>query len=108
MWNEPKLEELNRLPKLYETESVELQDKIIQMHFFIGGTDYYVAEFDGDDMMWGFVILNGDMQMAEWGYISLSEIKDIRCGFVEVDFDLHWKPVKAIDIQKIKEAQMWG
>jgi hypothetical protein len=43
-------------------------------HYFCGGTDIYVCEFDGEDTMFGFTILNGDVQNAEWGYASLSEI----------------------------------
>ncbi len=26
---------------------------------FINGGDWYIAEYDGDDIFWGFVILNG-------------------------------------------------
>lgn len=37
------------------------------MHFFIGGSDWYVVEFDGDDTFLGYVVLNGDLECAEWG-----------------------------------------
>lgn len=61
-----------------------LQDKLIYRHFFIGGRAWYVAEFDGDDLFFGYVILNGDYQGAEWGYFSFSELKEIKvngwCG----------------------------
>ena len=46
MWNEPSEEELRKLPKLYETEKVSLEEKLIHMHFFIGGCDWYVSEYD--------------------------------------------------------------
>ena len=32
----------------------------LYLHFFIGGCDWYVAEYDGDDLFWGYVILNND------------------------------------------------
>ena len=58
MWNKPSQEQLGKVPGLYQTENVELEDKIIAMHFFIGGCDWYVAEYDGEDIFFGFVNLN--------------------------------------------------
>jgi len=37
--------------------------------------------------MFGFTILNGDYEMAEWGYISLSEIKNIKQLNLDYHFD---------------------
>ena len=62
MWNEPNKERLEKLPKLYETEHTPLKDKLIHLHFFIGGSDWYIAEFDGKDLFFGFAILNNDDQ----------------------------------------------
>ena len=39
---------------------------------FTGGCDWYITEFDGDDLFFGFAILNSDYEMAEWGYISFA------------------------------------
>ena len=77
MWNTPIAERLSKIPRLYETEHIPLQDKLIYLHFFIGGCDWYIAEYDGEDLFWGFAILNDDFQNAEWGYISFSELKSI-------------------------------
>jgi hypothetical protein len=110
MWNEPNKERLEKLPKLYETEHIPLKDKLIHLHFFIGGCDWYIAEFDGKDLFWGFAILNNDYQMAEWGYISFSELKSIIVnGWIEVDCELEeiWRVKKASEIQKIRTAQGW-
>jgi len=92
MWNKPTTKQLAKLPRLYETENVKVTDKIIHMHFFMGGSDWYIAEYDGEALFFGFAVLNGDTQMAEWGYISFSELCRLRSGFVEVDRDLHWSP----------------
>lgn len=73
MWNQPTKEQLAKIPRLYETEGIPLKDKLIYHHFFIGGCDWYVAEYDGEDLFWGYVILNGDLEMAEWGSL-LSKI----------------------------------
>jgi hypothetical protein len=103
MWNEPTIEQLSSLPKLYETERVPLGDKFIHLHFFIGGCDWYIAEYDGEDLLFGYAILNNDHECAEWGYISLEELKSIRIGpGFEVDNDLFWKVRKASEIPDIK------
>jgi hypothetical protein len=53
MWNEPDKEQLLKIPKLYETEDVPLKDKLIHLHFFIGGCDWHVAEYDGEYIFLG-------------------------------------------------------
>ncbi len=107
MWYEPPHEELSALPKLYETEKTPLKDKVIHLHFFIGSSDFYIAEFDGDDLFWGFAILNGDLQMAEWGYSSFSELKSINVSGLQVDCDLHWTAKPASEVELICAAQNW-
>ena len=104
MWNVPSAKRLGEIPRLYETESTPLGDKLIYLHFFIGGCDWYIAEYDGEDLFWGYAILNGDYLNSEWGYISFSELKDIKIGFVEIDCELedYWKVKKASEIKKIK------
>ena len=110
MWNVPTQERLSKIPKLYETENVPLQEKLIYLHFFIGGSDWFIAEYDGDDLFFGFCILNGDLQMAEWGYVSFPELKSIKVqGWLEIDCELeeHWQAKRAIEIDKIRIAQGW-
>ena len=101
MWNIPSKEQLDKVPRLYATEEVPLRDKLMLLHFFILGSDFYIAEFDGEDLFWGYAILNGDSQNSEWGYISYRELKESKVGFVEVDFDLYWIPKRAAEIKKI-------
>lgn len=110
MWNIPTKERLAKIPKLYETENVPLKDKEIHLHFFIGGCDWFVCEYDGDDRFFGFAILNNDYQMAEWGYVRFSELKEINVeGWLEVDCELEdiWQVKRAIEIDKIRIAQGW-
>jgi len=104
MWNAPTSEKLATIPRLYETENVLSNDKIIHLHFFIGGCDWYIAEFDGADLFFGYAILNGDTQNAEWGYISFSELKEIKNRGIEIDNDLYWEPQTASRIEKINKA----
>ena len=110
MWNIPSKERLDRIPKLYETEHIPLKEKLIYLHFFIGGCDWLVAEFDGKDLFWGFAILNNDLEMAEWGYISFSELKSIKVNqWLEVDCELeeHWRIRPAREMDIICEASGW-
>ncbi len=108
MWNKPSKEELAKLPAFYSTEEVPLKEKIIAMHFFIGGCDWYAVEYDPErETFFGFAILNNDPDCAEWGYFSLQELCDLKISFLEVDRDLHFTPRKAIEIEKICKAQRW-
>lgn len=110
MWNVPSKERLDRIPKLYETEHIPLKEKLIHIHFFIGGCDWYISEFDGEDLFWGFAILNSDYEMAEWGYISFSELKSIKVnGWLEVDCELEefWKVRPAREVDLICRVNGW-
>ena len=120
MWNEPSTKELKQIPKLYDSEDVPAEDKMIYMHFFLAGSDWYVAEFDGDDTFFGFACLNGWTDCAEWGYISFRELKELqvkapisingkKAGFIplEVDRELNWTPKKACEVTLIRECEGW-
>ena len=109
MWNEPSKERLSKIPNLYQTENIPLKEKLIHLHFFIGGCDWFIAEYDGDDLFWGFAILNNDYEMAEWGYISFQELKDINIKGFHIDCELeeYWQIRKAIEVDKIRIAQGW-
>ena len=106
MWNLPDESTLKALPALYSTEHIPLQDKLIRLHFFIGSCDWWICEGDGDDLLWGFVILNNDYQNAEWGYISYSSLKDINIRGLEIENDLYWKVRPAREVDKIRKATM--
>ena len=108
MWNKPTTEELSKIPGLYSAEHVPLKEKMIYMHFFIGGCDWYGAEYDSkESIFFGFAILNNDLEMAEWGYFSLEELSSIKIQFLEVDRDIRFIPTKAIEIKNIRKAQRW-
>ncbi len=110
MWNVPTNERLAKIPRSYATENVPIKDKKIYLHFFIGGCDWYICEYDGHDTFFGFCILNSDYQNAEWGYVSFSELKSIKIdGCLEIDCVLeeYWEITKASEIEKICIAQRW-
>ena len=99
--------EIKKLPALYETDGVELKDKVIQVHFFLCGCDWYGVEFDPEEnLFWGYTILNNDFQNAEWGYFSLDELASIRRPFM-VGKDRYWNVRKASEVDKIKRGMGW-
>jgi hypothetical protein len=57
-------------------------------HYFFASTDIFICEYDKEDLMFGYTILNGDLQNAEWGYTSLSEITKIKW----LNIDYHFEP----------------
>lgn len=102
MWNEPTPRQLAKIPKLYETEGTPVGEKVIYEHFFIGNSDLYVAEYDRDDIFFGYAILGGDREMAEWGYVSYRELRELNIPpGIEIERDLNWKARKAGEIEKI-------
>lgn len=65
-----------------------------------GGSDWYITEKDmagGVAQAYGLAILNGDLEMAEMGYISIAELT--RCG---VEIDLYFKPCTLGQIKKTR------
>lgn len=110
MWNVPSKQRLSKIPKLYETENVPLKNKLIWLHFFIGGSEWFICEYDGEDLMFGFCILNNDLEMAEWGYVSFKELQSIQVnGWFEIDCKLEdlWEVREASEVDKIRIANGW-
>ena len=90
-------EQIAECPKTYETEKIPTNDKIAQLHYFVGGSDWYIIEKDKGDprnndfeqtQAFGYVILNEDEQNAEFGYINIEELKQY------AEIDCYWTPVK--------------
>jgi hypothetical protein len=50
IWRTPMREQLERIPKLYETEHISAEEKIIYLHFFFGRCDWFISEYDGEDI----------------------------------------------------------
>ncbi len=76
-------EVVQNAPKLYETDGAE-QHTIVLRYFHPTGTETLVTEIGEDGEAFGFQCLNGDYEMAEFGYLDLNEIKNIR--MMEIDY----------------------
>jgi hypothetical protein len=91
-----KLNELaEAVPRLRET--YENIDAKIALHYFYGSTDFYVLEFDGDDLFFGYMILSGDFEMSEYGYQVRSELFD---AMPLLNLDYHFEQVTVAEIKK--------
>lgn len=118
MWNVPSEKELAKIPKLYEQDG-KGKNTLIHLHFFIGNSDWFISEYDGEDTFFGFVCLNGWKEFAEWGYISFRELKELIAKAtmkvdgnllfipIEIDRDLNWGIKRAFDVPIIKECCKW-
>ncbi len=107
MHNPPPQKVLDQVPGLYANEKTQtpLADIIIHAHFFVAGFDWWIAEYNGDDIFWGFVNLNDD-QCAECGYISYDQLKSIGQNGrlpLMVEYDEYWKPKPFREIQWRKQ-----
>jgi hypothetical protein len=77
--------QLEKCPKLRETDGMKEHPAIF--HYFCRATDIYVCEYDREDTLFGFTILNGDLDNSEWGYTSLSEITGIPVMNIDYHFE---------------------
>lgn len=60
-------------------------------HLFDANSDWYITEWDGANEAYGYTILNGDKDMAEWGYIDLPSLQAAhKSPFNQVEIDLHY------------------
>jgi len=92
-------EDLKNTPPLYTQES-KYKNSIAYLHYFSPGSDWYVTEIDKKTReAFGFTVLNGDYQFAEFGYIPIREI--VKSDNIEAD--LYWK-YKTINEILEKEA----
>ncbi len=69
---------VDEIPKLYETDSIPFEKKIIYQKWEIPQIGFYwfIAELDRKkNLAFGYANLNDD-HFAEWGYISIEELID--------------------------------
>jgi len=59
---------LEECPKIKETDNLKEHPAIF--HYFYGTTDIFICEYDRKEDMFGFAILNGDLDNSEWGYFN--------------------------------------
>jgi hypothetical protein len=90
---------INAMPVTYQQDG-KGDAAIAHLHFFLGGNDWWITEKDmegdGCQQAFGFACLNGNVEHAEFGYIS---IKDLVKNNVELD--LYFEPTSMGEIRRI-------
>ena len=79
----------DRIPKLYATERIPFEKKVIYQRYKIKPLRFYwlIAELDKKkNLAFGYANLNDD-QLAEWGYISIDELLENGA-----ELDREWRP----------------
>ncbi len=82
------------LPPLYSQE-LEGLDAVAHVKFFGGGRwTWLVTEFDGDDLMFGYVVSGLGPDCDELGYFALSELAELRFPpfGLPIERDLYFTP----------------
>ena len=72
--------ELNEIPQ-------QEQSEMVYAHFFYGGCDWFVLSWDREnEIIFCYVILNGDVEMSELGDVWLPEL----CNSKRIELDFYW------------------
>ncbi len=97
-------EQLKGLPSLGQTEGIEPARKKIYIHFFLGNSNWYVAEYDPKTQtFFGLCVFGRDFKNASWGYFSLAELQSLSLHiFIKVEVDPFFIPKPAGDIEIIR------
>ncbi|PJD95892.1 MAG: hypothetical protein CK426_09125, partial [Legionella sp.] len=80
---------ISEMPVTYQQDG-KGKDSVAHLHYFVGGCDWYITEKDmegGVTQAYGYAVLNGDLEMAEFGYINISELLELG-----VELDLYFEP----------------
>lgn len=80
------------IPSIGEQDE-KYKNSVVYLHYFSGGTDWYVTELDKKSgRMFGYVVLNQDWDMSEFGYIDKNFlIKNNIPLMQKPELDFYWK-----------------
>ena len=92
---------IENMPVSHETDG-QGDAAVAHLHYFVGASHWYIIEKDDTPnypfgQAFGFAILNGDLQNAELGYISIDELR--HCLSIELDLDFTPASIEAIKKQ---------
>lgn len=98
MWNPPLSDQLAQIPKLYSTPNIPFPDKMVYLHFFLGINEWFVTEFDGENIFAGY-----STEKEQWGHFYFDELKRLNHQGAEVDCNSFWQVKPAKEITEITE-----
>lgn len=92
-------ENVSLVPDLYGQDK-KGKEAVAYLHYFLGGSDWYITEYNEEEYTaFGFVVLNQDWQMAEFGYISMQELtKSMPLNRPSIELDFYWEPATINEI----------
>lgn len=90
----PPRADLNRIPPIYAQENTPTDEQIVHLHYFLGGNDWWITEYDpatGEAFGWARV---GGNDRPELGYLNLPELATVVAHTLPpwVERDLAWTP----------------
>jgi Protein of unknown function (DUF2958) len=110
----PTKPQLKRLPRLYATENVPLEEKVAVIKFFdpSGRGTWYAIEGqpEGDDLMFfGWVESPLGSDMDELGYFSFNEMVTVKNRWgLSLERDQHFTPTRLGDlIHRRDDGTQW-
>jgi len=89
-----------KLPRLYGTEKVPTNEKVVQVKFFCPWNQWtwYGVEYDPDERIFFGYVVGFE---KEWGYFSLDELESVRGPLgLKIERDLHFGTPKFGEIDK--------
>lgn len=87
---------LQKVPKLYETDRAKDPTVYIKLFFPSFHWTWYVIEFDGKDMFFGYV----DGSFADLGYFSLKELLEARDkSGMPLERDRYFRPCRLSELK---------
>lgn len=87
---------LQKVPKLYETDSSKDPMVYIKLFYPSFHWTWYVIEFDGNDLFFGYV----DGDFADLGYFSLKELLESRDKFgMPIERDRSFRPCRLSELK---------
>lgn len=90
------LNELAQAAEQLKARNDKGADTVMYLHYFYGGADWYISEWQKeDDIFFGFANLGDDIN-AEWGSVFRKEL--VENGRIELDFYFTPEPIKNIEI----------
>ena len=94
-------------------ESKDNEELMVCLHYFMGASEWFIIQKDVRDgpqdkqqQAFGYAVLNGDLQNAELGYISIKALKNLNISqSMSVDIDFHFEPTTLSCVKKRLEKR---
>lgn len=90
----------SRLPALYSSERIPLNDKVLAVKFFdpTGGWTWYGVEYNPKTRVFFGYVVGFE---PEWGQFSLDELESVKGKLgLGIERDMYWEPITFAEAQE--------